>query len=72
MEDLDGGIGGIDVLAACAACAADLDAEVCHFHVHIDLFRLWEDGNGDRGGVDAPLCLGGRDTLHAVDTGFVF
>ena len=72
VEDLDGGVCGIDVLAAGAAGAADLDAEVVHVHLDIDFLCLWEDGDGDGGGVDAALGLGGGDALDAVDSGFVF
>ena len=72
MEDLDGGVRGVDVLAARTAGAADLDAEIFHPHVHIDLLRLGKDGDGDRGGVDAALRFSRRDALHAVDAGLVF
>lgn len=72
VEDLYGGVCGVDVLAACAAGAADFDAEVVGVHVYIDVFGFGEDGDGDGGGVDAALGLGGGDALDAVDAGFVF
>lgn len=72
MEDLDGGVGGIDVLAACAAGATDFDSEVVWVHIDIDVLGLGEDGDGDGGGVDTALCFGGGDALDAVDAGFVF
>ena len=72
MEDLDGGFGAVDVLAAGAAGAADFDAEVFGAEFDIDFLGFGEDGDGDGGGVDAALGFGLRDALDAVDAGFVF
>lgn len=72
VEDLDGGFGAVDVLAAGAARATDFDAEIFGFEFDIDFLGFREDGDGDGGGVDAALGFGGGDALDAVDAGFVF
>ena len=71
VEDLDGGIGGVDALAAGAAGAADFDADFVGLEFEIDFLGLGQDGDGGGGGVDAALRLGGGDALDAVDAALV-
>ena len=59
MENLDGGLGAVDVLAAGATGAADFDAEVLGLELDIDFLGLGQDGDGDGGGVDAAVGFGG-------------
>ena len=72
VENLDRGLGAVDVLAAGAAGAADLDAQVVGFELDIDFLGFRQHGHGDGGGVDAALGFGGGHALDAVDAGFVF
>ena len=71
VRDADGGVGGVDGLAAGAGGAEGVDAEVLGFDLDVDLFGFGEDGDGDGGGVDAALGFGGGDALDAVDAGLV-
>ena len=72
VEDLDGGFGPVDVLAARSTGAADFDAEVVGLQLDVDLLGFRHDRDGDGGSVDAALGFGGGDALDAVDAGFVF
>src|SRR5699024_245571 len=71
MGDADGGVGGVDVLAAVTGGAEDIDLEVVVVDLDIDILSFGKNGDGGGGGVDAALRLGGRDALDAVDAGFV-
>ena len=60
------------MLTAGTARAADLDAEVIGLDLDIDFLSLWQNRDGDCGGVHATLSFGRRHALHAVNAGFVF
>ena len=72
VEDLDGGVGGVNALAAGTGGAADFDADFVHVEIEVDFFGFWKDGDGGGGGVDAALGFGGGDALDTVDAAFVF
>src|SRR5436853_3558948 len=72
MRDADGRIRLVDVLAAGAAGAHRVDADVLGADVEVDILHLRQHRNGGGGGVNAPARLGGGDTLHAMDTRLVF
>ena len=72
MRDAHGGIGGVHRLAAGAGGAEGVDAQVLGFDLDVDFVGFGQHGDGDRGGVDAALLLGGRDALHAVHAALVF
>ena len=71
VRDADGGVGGVDGLAARAGGAEGVDAEVFGFDLDVDFFGFGEDGDSDGGGVNAALGFGGGDALNAVDSGLV-
>src|SRR5690606_24594136 len=66
VEDLHGGLGAVDVLAAGAARPAYLDAQIVGPDLDIDLLGLGHHGDRHRRGVDPALRLGGRDALDTV------
>ena len=66
MRDAHGAIGLVDVLAAGAARAHGVDADVLGLDVDIDLLGLRQHGDGRRRSVDAPAALGRRNALHAM------
>ena len=66
MGDAHGGVRGVDALAAGAARAVDVDAQVLLLDVDLDVVCLRQDGDGSRGGLDAALALGLGDALDAV------
>ena len=73
MGQAHGGVGFVDVLAACTGSAIGIDAQIglADFNrVPLIRFRHHRHRTGRR--VDAPLGLGFRHTLHAVCTGFEF
>lgn len=72
VEDLDGGVGGVDTLAARSGGAADGDLEFVGFDFDVHLLGLGKDGHRAGAGVDAALGLGDGDALDAVDAAFVF
>ena len=70
VRDADGGIGLVDVLAAGAGGAIGVDAQVRRIQLDgLDLLELGQDRDRARGGVDAPLRLGGGHALHAMRAG---
>jgi hypothetical protein len=73
MRDADGRVGRVDRLAAGAGGAEGVDAEVLGFDLDVDLFGLGQHGDGDGGGVDAALRLGGgtRCTRWTPDSYFI-
>ena len=71
MRDPHGQIGLVDVLAAGAAGAHRVDADVLGPDVELDILRLRQHRDGGGRGVDAPAGLGGRHALHAVHARFV-
>src|SRR5271155_6039436 len=71
MRDANGRVGRIHRLAAWTAGAECINAQVFGFNFDVDVFGLRQHGDGDGGGVDASLLLGGGNALHAVDTTFV-
>ena len=70
MGDADSGLGLVDVLAARAGGAVDVDAQILGLDVHVHVLGFGHNGHGGCGSVDAALCLGGRHTLYAVGAGF--
>src|SRR5664280_282858 len=67
MRDADRAVGFVDVLAAGAAGAKGVDAQLARIERQLlGLVWLGEGGDGASAGVDAPLRLGGGDPLHAV------
>ncbi len=67
VRDAHGGVGGVNALAARAAGAEHVDAQVVFLDVDFHLVGLGEHGNGCRGGVDAALAFRLGNTLHAVN-----
>src|SRR5690606_37025360 len=66
-----GGICLVHVLPARTAGAEGVDAQVGRVDLDVcELVGLGHDGHGAGRGVNAPLRLGGRHTLHPVGTGF--
>ena len=72
VGDADGGVGGVDALAAGAARAEGVDAQVLVVDLDVDFFGFRQDGDGDGRGVDAAARLGCRHALDAVDAALVF
>ena len=72
MGDAHGRVGGVHRLAAVAAAAVDIDAQVARVDFDIGFFGFGQHGDGGGGGVDAALALGDGHALHAVDAGFEF
>ena len=72
MRDAHRAFGLVDVLAAGAGGAVDVDAQIALVDLDVDLLGLRQHRDGDGGGVDAALALGRRHALHAVHAGFVF
>ncbi len=72
VEELDGGVGGVDALAAGAGGAGDGDFDFVGVDLEVHLLGFGEDGDGDGGGVNAAIGLGGGDALDAVDAAFPF
>ena len=68
----DGGIGGVDALAAAAAGAVDIHFDLVGLDVEFHILHFGDDSDGDGGGVDASLGFGGGDPLDPVGAGFVF
>ena len=50
----------------------DLDAKIFRVDLYINLFSLGQDRHRNRGSVYPALGFGLRDTLHTVDSAFVF
>ena len=67
VGDPDGGVGGVDALAAGPAAAEDVDAQVVLVDGDVDLLGLGQHQHAGGAGVDAALGLGDRHPLHAVD-----
>jgi hypothetical protein len=71
VGDADGAVGLVDVLAAGAAGAEGVDAQLGRVELHfLGLVGLGHHGHGAGAGVDAALAFGGRHALHAVAAGF--
>ena len=66
VGDPDRGVGGVDALAARAAAAEDVDAQVVLVDRHVDLLGLGQHQHAGRAGVHAALRLGDRHPLDAV------
>ena len=65
-------VGGVDRLAARAAGAEDVDAQVLVVDLDVDLLGLRQHRDGRRRGMDAARGLGLRHALHAVHARFEF
>ena len=57
MGDTHRAFGLIDMLAAGALCAIDVDAQILVVDDDVDIFRLRQNRNRGRRGVDAPACF---------------
>jgi hypothetical protein len=70
VRDADRAVGLVDVLAAGAAGAEGVDAQLGRVELHLlGLVGLGHHGHRAGAGVDASLALGGRHALHAVAAG---
>ena len=72
MGDANGGVGSVDGLTARAGGAEGIDAKIFGFDLDVDVFGFGKNGDGDRGGVDASLLLGGGNALDAMNSAFIF
>ena len=72
MRDPHRAVGGVDRLAAGAAGAEHVDAQVLVVDLDVDLLGLGQHGHRRRRGVDAPLRLGLGHALHAMHAGLEF
>ncbi len=66
VGDPDGGVGGVDALAAGPAAAEDVDAQVVVVDGDVDLLGLGQHQDAGGAGVHPALRLGDRHPLHAV------
>ena len=71
MRDAHRALGLVDVLAAGAAGAVHVDAQVAFVDLDVDVAGFRHHGDGRGRGVDAAGGFGRGDTLHAVDAGFI-
>src|SRR5229473_8023512 len=71
MGDAHGGVGSVHGLAAGAGGAKGVDAQVLRLDFDVDFIGPRKHGDGGSGGVNAPLLLGGGNTLDAVHAAFV-
>ena len=72
MGDPHRRIGGVDVLAARARRAHGIDPKIRSRDHQINLFGLWQHGDGGGGCVHPALGFGFGHALHAVHAGFEF
>ena len=70
VEELDGGVGGVDALATGAAGAGNGDFDFVGADLKVHFLGFGENGDSDGGGVDAAVGLGGGDALNAVNAAF--
>ena len=71
VREAHGGVGRVHALAARAARAERVDAEILFVDLDVDLLGLGEHGDGGRGRVDAAAGLGVRHALHPVHAALV-
>ena len=71
VGDADGGVGGVDVLAAGSLCAVGIDTQIFVADFNVDFFDFGEYGDGGGRSVYTPLCFGLRYALDAVGSAFV-
>ena len=55
VGDLNGGVGGVDVLSAGTTGAGGLNVEVLWAELEVDLFGFGKNRDGDCRGVDSAL-----------------
>ena len=67
-----GGFGLVDMLSAGTARFAGLKYQVCRVDFNLHVFRLRQNRNGYRGGLNSALRFGDRDALYAMHAAFVF
>ena len=65
-------VGSVNALAAVAAGAVNIDAQVVRVDFDVSLLSFWQHRYGDGGGVDAALAFGDRHALDTVDAAFKF
>src|SRR5439155_9308277 len=70
--DANGGIGGVDALAAGPARAEGVDAQVLLVDLNVDLFGLRQHGDGGGRRMNTSAALGRRHTLHPWPAPSVF
>ncbi|MNX99056.1 hypothetical protein D3C86_1314880 [compost metagenome] len=70
MGDTNGGVGGVDVLAARTGSTHRIDANVFRANFDVDVFRFRQHGNRGGRGVDAAARFRFRHALHPVYAGF--
>src|SRR5256885_13119287 len=66
VRDADGGIGGVDGLAAGAGRTEGVDAQVLGFDLDVDIVGFGENRDSGGGSVDAALRFGCRNALDPV------
>lgn len=71
MENLDGGVCGVDALATGATGAADFDPDFVRADLEINFLGFGKDGDGGSRGMNAALGFGCGHALDAVDSTFV-
>ena len=72
MGDANGGIGGIDTLAAGTGGAIDINPQILGVDIRIDRISFRENRNCDRRGVNSALGFSGRDALDAMNAALIF
>ena len=72
VRNAHGGFGFVDMLAAGAGGAIDIDAQIAFVDLHVDFLDFRQDRDRYGAGVDAALGFRGGDALHAVHAGFEF
>ena len=72
VSNAHGRVGGVYTLAAVAAAAENVYAQIAWVDNNVSFFGFWQHGNGDGGSVDAPLAFGCGNALDAVHATFEF
>ena len=69
MDETHGGGNLVHILPAVSAGVKNVNPQVVLFEVNLNRIGLRQHGHGGRRGVDAPLRLGFRHSLHPMDAG---
>ena len=72
MGDAHRAVGLVDVLAAGALGAIDVDAQVLFVDLDVHILGFGQHRHGRGGGMDAALGFGHRHALHPVHAAFEF
>ncbi len=62
----------VDILAAGAAASERVPFDFSLVDLHVERLGLWQHCHGSSRCMDTALCFGGRHTLHAMHTAFIF